>query len=71
MYGRVYGVWCICSDILGYNQIRKVNIRLPEKANSNSRGARLVHYNHLDDQVDSDQKIANKEISFSRKMQVC
>ena len=34
---------------------RKVDIRLPGQGNSNSHGARPVHQNHLDDQVDSDQ----------------
>jgi len=28
---------------------RKVDIRLPGKGNSNSRGARPVYYNHFDD----------------------
>jgi len=35
--------------------LRKVDIRLPEKGNSNSRGARPVYSNHFDDCVDSDQ----------------
>ena len=33
----------------------RVDIRLPGKGNSNSHGARSVHYNHLVDQVDSEQ----------------
>jgi len=36
-------------------RIRKVDIGLPGKGNSNSDGVRPVYYNHLDDQVDSDQ----------------
>ena len=35
--------------------LRKVGIRLPEKGNSNSHGARPVYYNHHDDEVDPDQ----------------
>ena len=35
--------------------VRKVDIRLPGKGNSNSRGARPVYKNHFDDEVDSDQ----------------
>ena len=34
---------------------RKVDIRLSGKGNSNSHGAGPVYYNHLGDQVDSDQ----------------
>ena len=34
---------------------RKVDIRLPGKGNSNSHGARPVHQDRLDDQVDKDQ----------------
>ena len=36
-------------------EIRKVDIRLHGKGNSNSHGARPVYENHLDDKVDSDQ----------------
>jgi len=32
---------------------RKVNIRLPGKRISNTHGARLVYYSHLDDEVDA------------------
>ena len=32
---------------------RKVDVRLPGKGDSNSHGARPVHSNPLDDQVDS------------------
>ena len=31
----------------------EVDMRLPEKGNSNSHGARPVYFNHLDDEVDS------------------
>ena len=34
---------------------RKVDIRLPGKGNSNSRGARPVYPIHFDGEVDSDQ----------------
>jgi hypothetical protein len=34
---------------------RKVDIRIPEKGNSNSHGARPVFYNSLDNSVDLDQ----------------
>ena len=43
---------------------RKVDIRLPEKRNSNSHGARPFYYNHLDDPVDSDQQVVNKNLSL-------
>jgi len=33
----------------------EVDIRLPEKENSTSHGARPVSQNHLEDSVDSDQ----------------
>ena len=36
-------------------QHRKVDIRLPGKGNSNSRGARPVYQSHHGDKVDSDQ----------------
>jgi len=39
----------------GSTSVRKVDIRLPGKGNSNSRGARPVYSNHFDDYVDSDQ----------------
>ena len=35
--------------------VEQGKIRLPGKDNSNSHGARPVHYNHLGDYVDSDQ----------------
>jgi hypothetical protein len=41
---------------------RKVGLRLPGKENSNSFGARTP--SHLDDEVDSDQLIVNKELSL-------
>ena len=45
---------------------RKVNIRLPEKGNSNSHGARPVYQKHLrHDEVVPDQKVVNKEFSLS------
>jgi len=37
----------------------KVVARLPGKGDSNSRGARLVYQNHLDDEMDSDQEVVN------------
>ena len=37
------------------NVSRKVDIRLPEKEDPNSHGARPVYSNHLDNEVDSDQ----------------
>ena len=43
---------------------RKVDVRLPEKGNSNSHGARPVHLNHHDDLVDSDQLVDNKDLSL-------
>ena len=46
---------------------RKVDARLPGTGNSNSHGARPVHFDHLDDQVDSDQQVINKELSLSTK----
>jgi hypothetical protein len=45
--------------------VRKVDIRLPGKGNSNSRGARPVYKNHFDDEVDSDQLVVNKALSLS------
>jgi hypothetical protein len=38
---------------------RKVDMTLPGKGISNSHGARPVHKNHFDDQVDSDQWVVN------------
>ena len=43
---------------------RKVDIKLPEKGNSNFHGARPVYKNHPDDSVDSDQWVVNKELSL-------
>ena len=43
---------------------RKVDIRLPGKGNSNSHGARPVYQNLLDDYVDLDQQVVNKELSL-------
>ena len=43
----------------------KVDISLHGKANSNSHGARPVYYNHLDDEVDSDRLVVDKEVSLS------
>jgi len=40
---------------------RKVDIRLHGKWNSNSRGARLVCQHLVDDKVDSDQWVVNRE----------
>ena len=54
---------CAYSALEGYE--RAVDIRLPGKGNSNSHGARPVHKNHLDDQVDSDQQVVNNELSLS------
>ena len=44
---------------------RKVDMRQPERGNSNSHGVRPVYVNYLDDQVDSDQEVVNTELSFS------
>jgi len=44
---------------------RKVDVKLPGKGNSNSRGARPVYKNHFDDSVDSDQEVDNKDLSLS------
>ena len=44
---------------------RKVDVRLPEKGNSDSHGAKPVYLTHLDDCVDSDQQLVNKD-SLSR-----
>ena len=43
---------------------RKADITLHGKGNSNSHGARPVYWNRLDDSVDSDQQIVNKEVSL-------
>ena len=43
---------------------RKVDIRLPGEGNLNFHGARPVYLNHLDDEVDSDQQVVNKELSL-------
>ena len=43
---------------------KNVNIRLPGEGNSNSHGARPVHQKHIDDQMDSDQWVVNKELSL-------
>jgi len=40
-------------------------MRLSGKGNSNFHGARPVHENHLDDSVDSDQKVVNEDLSLS------
>jgi hypothetical protein len=45
---------------------KKVDKWLHRKGNSNSHGARLVHSNHTDDKVDSDQQVVNKELSLWR-----
>ena len=34
------------------------------KRKSKTHGARPVHWNHLDDQVDSDQEVVNKQLSL-------
>ena len=47
-------------------QARKVDIGLPEKGNSNFHGAVASPPNHLDDKVDSDQSVVNKELSLIR-----
>ena len=41
---------------------RKIDVRLPEKRNPNSHGARPVHLNNLDDKEDSDRWVLNKEL---------
>ena len=46
---------------------RKVDVRLPEKGNSNSYGARPIYSKHLDDKVDSYQYVFNKTLSLSRQ----
>ena len=46
---------------------RRIDIRLPGKGNSNTRGARPVHCNHLDDSVDSDQQVVDEELSLCQR----
>ena len=48
------------SDGSGAAVLLKVNIRLPGKGNSNSPCRENGPPNHLDDQVDSDQYLVNK-----------
>ena len=48
----------------------KVYIRPPGKGNSNSHGARPVYQNHLDDQVDSDQKVVYEEVCLCETLMV-
>ena len=38
--------------------LRKLDVRLPGTEKSNSHGARPVHSNHLDDEVDSDRGLS-------------
>ena len=45
----------------------KEDKRLSRKGNANSHGARPVYSDHLDDSVDSDQQVVNKELSLSRE----
>ena len=45
---------------------RRPDDHLGCKGNSKSHGARPVHQNYLDDEVDSDQQVVNKELSASR-----
>ena len=42
---------------------RKVDDRLHGTGSSKSQGAGSVYYNHLNDKVDSDQKVVKKELS--------
>jgi hypothetical protein len=44
--------------------LRKEDTRLPEKGSSNSHGVRPVYQNHFDDEVDSDQKVVDEELSL-------
>ena len=44
---------------------RKADIRLQGKGSSNSHCARPVYQNNLDDVVDSDPEVVNKELSLS------
>ena len=50
--------------ILISNRARKVDVRLPGTAYSKSHGTRPFYYNHLDDPVDSDQQVVNKDLSL-------
>ena len=61
-------VRCVESDIQPPRMLhaacsRMVNRGL-ENGNSNSHGARPVYSIHLDEQVDSDQWVVNKELSL-------
>ena len=42
---------------------------MKDKGNSNSHGARPVHYNHHNDEVDSDRQVVNTELSLSESNQ--
>jgi len=42
-----------------------------EKGNQNCHRTRPVHHNHLDDQVDPDQQVVNKELSLLRRIACC
>ena len=53
-----------CRGEAGYGA-GKVDIRLPGTGDSNSPGTRPFYYNHLDDPVDSDQEVVNKDLSLS------
>ena len=44
--------------------IRKVDIRLSGNRNSNFHDARPVHLDHLDDEVESNNQVVNKELSL-------
>ena len=43
---------------------RKVDVRLPGKGNSKLPWRKAGPPNHLDDKVDSDQQVVNKELSL-------
>ena len=43
---------------------RKVDMRLPEKGDPNSHGARPVNETHIDVLVELDQWVVNKELSL-------
>jgi len=62
---RAEGRWLRAEQRVNMSSIRKVDIRLPGKGNSNSHGARPVYLKHLDDEVDSDQEVVNGELSLS------
>ena len=53
LLGCVFQVWLTAVRV--WQVLRKVLKKLPGKGNSNFCGARLVHCNHLNDSVDSDQ----------------